>query len=359
MLLRPELYRRLVDKFQHVTIANEGEEMISRLVKDAHTNESRLDIDHFGEQYRVNCPFCNEIRQRLYISYLWGYFDDRNQSLNLWLCKCYNQECVKYYERQLWLYRSVFADVGDGNEDIILPGTRPSSASAEPFWPGLIDRLDKLSEHHPAITYLRERGFDTGQLSRFLKIGYCYEASQDCYTAGNRIIIPVFKDSQLVGWQARYVGTPKYDSTPKYYTMPRFKKSQFLYNYDRARQFPYVILTEGVTDVWRVGPASVALFGKTLSYGQKLLIGSTWGSGVAIVLLDADAQSDAEGIYDSLKDVVPKRVLVKLPEGKDPGEMTRAEIYQRIQEAAREQHLELPKSKPTSPVSPPPAVAGG
>ncbi len=62
----------------------------------------------------------------------------------------------------------------------------------------------------------------------------------------------------------------------QYYTMPGFKKTQHLYNYDQAKQFPFVSICEGVSDVWRFGSEAVALFGKNASSTQLDLIARHW-----------------------------------------------------------------------------------
>lgn len=348
--LRPELYDRLQHLFRHVLIANEGEEMVSRpsLSSDGSVH---LSITSPGEYYRVNCPFCYDTRKRLWINHRWGFFDPRTQTRNLWLAICYNQSCLNSYDRQIALYRDVFSEVGDGT-DVVLAGTKPTAASREVVWPGKLTPIHLLSDTFSAICYLRDRGFDPKQLGRDLRVSYCFDADYEFRVATNRIIIPIRMNGQNVGWQARFVGTPPNKETPKYYTMPGFKKTQYLYNLDRARQYPFVVICEGVTDVWRVGPTSVALFGKTLSTTQRLLLGTYWGQGAAVVLLDSDAQDNAQGVYDSLRDVVARRVLVRLPEGKDPGDLDRGQLDQLILEAGREQGVDLAAMLKREPATP-------
>jgi hypothetical protein len=144
-----------------------------------------------------------------------------------------------------------------------------------------------------------------------------------------------------VGWQARSIGAPP-PGTPKYLTMTGMKKTEVLYNYDTAKSFPYVVICEGPTDVWRVGPAGVALFGKTISTVQGHLVASGWGGGAAVVLLDADAHEEARRVHDALAGLVRHRVLVRLPEGKDPGDLTHEDLWRLIDETASRQGVTLP-----------------
>jgi len=335
MPLRPELYSRLEARFRHVQIANEGQELMASYHRDALTGKQTLDSRQPGEYYRVNCPFCNDTRKRLWINHRWGLKDPVTGSLNLHLCICFNENCVATIkERRSWLYAEVMADVGDGSLDVVLPSfkTRP----AEPVkaeLPGDLVTLDHLPADHPACQYLRDRAFDPALLGQRLGVGYCPVANWNVQMATGRIIIPIMMDGQLRGWQSRYIGDPPNKFVPKYYTMPGMRKTELLYNIDPARKYPYVVLVEGVTDVWKVGPVSVALFGKTLSATQELLISSIWNKGTVYVMLDSDAADDGRKIVERLRGRVGKCVLVELPDDRDPGDLSQEELRRQIEEA--------------------------
>jgi len=294
----------------------------------------------YGESYRINCPFCRDTRHRLYINHRWGLKDPDTQSLNLWLAKCFNENCLSHYSNQRQLYNDVFSDVSDGRDEL-LPGDPALSRSREFVWPGEMRLLTDFDDCYPAVAYLRDRGFDPEQLSRDLGITVCIYPEDEFHLAFRRIIIPVCMNGIRMGWQARYAGTPP-SGVPKYYSMPGWKKSQCLYNYDTARKWPYVIICEGCTDVWRVGPTGVALFGKDLSPVQRQLIATTWANGTAIVMLDADAGDSARKIYQDLAGLVRNRVLIRLPDGADPGSMGTRDLHQLVHRAAKEQGIELP-----------------
>lgn len=131
--------------------------------------------------------------------------------------------------------------------------------------------------------------------------------------------------------------------------MPR---NQLLYNYDLAIQQPFVVLVEGPTDVWRAGPASVAPFGKSLSNFQRHLLTEGWGRGAVTIMLDGDAQEDAQRIYSELSRCVARCVLAKLPEGTDPGGLEHGEIWTIIARAAREQGVDLAALQTKTPTHP-------
>ena len=343
MPLRPKLYERLCRRLGVVRIADEDCSMQYTVDRDSSTGRPSLEINWSGEYYVVSCPYCNDTRGRLWINHRWGYLDPETRSRNLWLCHCFNQDCQRTYERQLDLYRRVFDDARSGpvKEDPMLRVmTPPKPREYEP--PGVVVRVDALHADHPANLYLRGRGYDPVVLGPHLDIGFCVEPQAKYYQARNRLIIPVQFEGRLVGWQARLLGPPPDRMTPKYYSMPGFHKTKAIYNYDSARAFPLVVITEGVTDVWRVGPTAVSLFGKTLSLTQRYRVAAAWGDGTAVVLLDGDAADDARDVYDALAGVVRSRVLVQLPDGQDPGDLPTEVVWGRIHAAARDQGVALP-----------------
>ena len=156
MVLRPELYDRLESLFHHVQIANEGEKMVSYYTQDALTGKTIQNISSSGEYYRVNCPYCFDLRKRLYVNHMWGYPDPETGSLNLHLCHCFNEDCLRMQERRRWLYADVFADVGDGSKDVVLHSNRITTEGPplKFYWPGEVVPLDQLQSYHPACQYL-------------------------------------------------------------------------------------------------------------------------------------------------------------------------------------------------------------
>lgn len=341
MPLRPELYNRLVHRFRHVEISGEGEEMVSSLQTSAHTGKKTREAWSFGEYYRINCPFCGDLRQRLWINHQWGRLDPETDSKQLYLAHCFNENCLKEDCNRNWLYADVFSDFATG-DDVVLPGKRSSVISGrECVWPGDMRLLTQLPDDHPANVYLRNRGFDPDYLGRKLNVSCVLDALPDLQPALGRILIPFYMHGKAVGWTARSIGNRI--GEPKYWTMPGMKKSQILYNYDMAKQFQTVCICEGPTDVWRVGPSAVALSGKTMSEHQKQLTAATWGNGTAIVLLDGDAQEDGRRVYDALAGLVQRRVLVNLPDGKDPGDFTQEQLQEVIAGAMQASTTSVPE----------------
>ena len=122
--------------------------------------------------------------------------------------------------------------------------------------------------------------------------------------------------------------------------MHGFQKSATLYNLDRARHHRTVVICEGVTDVWKVGPNGVAVFGKTLSEIQATLLQLSWGrDGTAVVLLDSDARLRASDYLAMLTIFGNRWCDVHLPAGHDPGSLTTSELHALIRRTAAERGL--------------------
>jgi hypothetical protein len=208
--------------------------------------------------------------------------------------------------------------------------------------------ITQLPDTHPAIAYLRDRGFDPSELQDSWQVGYSdYCAVSRPPIAGGRIIIPVWRPAMqfapdtasqprvLTGWQARAVPEIQpVPGAPKYLSAAGFRKSESLYGLPQALQsIGPIFLCEGVFDAWRLGPGALALFGKTLSNQQKALLGCHFSAREVVVMLDADAAEDARRIRDQLQRVrgpgSPQVVIAMMPSGRtDPGECTQEELVQ-------------------------------
>lgn len=312
--LRPQLYSRLME-YAHgnVVIANEGEEMDFCYVME--NGKPSISISSPGEYYRINCGYCSDTRKRLWINHRWGLRDEKGR-LNLFLAICYNDGCLSEPGRAWQLYQTVFTEFTHDLDDSVHKNHRAASIETKPEWPGRRIMLGEVWPNHPARLYLQERGFDAEVISRDFGVCYCLEAADDYRMAQGRIIIPIFVDGELGGWQARLVGDPQHKGIPKYFSMPHMKKTRLLYNFDRARKHPCVVLCEGPTDVWSFGPEAVALFGKTISDYQLGLIVANWKT--VYVCLDGEAIKESQEVFNKLANKVDKG-LVQLPIHADPG----------------------------------------
>ncbi|MGA9776717.1 MAG: CHC2 zinc finger domain-containing protein [Verrucomicrobiia bacterium] len=125
-------------------------------------------------------------------------------------------------------------------------------------------RLDKLERSHP---YLAERGLTLETIVVF-GIGYCAKGMM-----ADRIAIPIQNaEGAVVAYAGRFPGEPPDEDTPKYKLPQGFRKSQELFNIDRAikepRDMPLVIVEGffGCMKLHQFGCRKVvALMGSTMS----------------------------------------------------------------------------------------------
>jgi len=128
-------------------------------------------------------------------------------------------------------------------------------------------------------------------------------------------IFPVYLNSELRFWQARYVMFLK--KGQKYFGAPGIHSHNFLYRYDKITT-ENITLVEGVFDAISVG--GIGIFGKVISDTQIALLSKKKIKFVD-VLLDGEASDDAEQIAARLRSKLwtLKRVkVIYLPLKKDP-----------------------------------------
>jgi hypothetical protein len=297
-----------------------------------------------GEYYRVCCPYCADTRHRLYVSHMWGRKDEDGTPLTF-LAVCYNENCLsddgnrKDFSQRLKFGRAITdAEISRG---IVIPEDERVFE-----WPGPVTRIDLLPDDHDAVVYVRGRGFDPGVLGRYYGVAYCRNSVY--FHAINRLIIPVYADGVMKGWQARYVGELPWKNKdkqdrlpPKYYTCPRMKRAKLIGNFDNARKYKTVVLVEGWFDVFATGPWSGCIFGNfTSQWQQGMLIESARETGQSVVLMldpeEADSESTRRTVDHLTRELPGLFAPVRLPAGTDPGSLGRDFILDYVTAAAAE-----------------------
>lgn len=363
-MLNPKLYRLLQRQFgnDNVIIVNEDLPMEGRYLRRAYEKQSgrqgskiRLDdVLQSGEEYRVNCPECQETRHRLYINHRWGVYDERSNSRNLWLMNCWKSSCMSDYSTQRQWYDTICSPliIEMGPSDLVAPPQRRAQNHGIEL-PGSMWSLDDMKHRaprHPAIQFIEGRNLDPYYLSRKFGVGFCVESN--ITMARRRIVAPVRVGNQLIGWQARYVGKPP-DGVAKWFTCKGFKVGSTFYNFENMIRHRTVVITEGPADVWAFGLQAGAVFGRVVSKLQVDLLADNLVDGSTIVLLLDPTYNDEKDIRRDrphpierayqLINAHPKfagRVLrVYLPEPYDPGELDRWYMRDFIEWQARRQGI--------------------
>lgn len=166
--------------------------------------------------------------------------------------------------------------------------------------------------------YLRNRGFNPKEITRLWGVQGIGLAKRLAW----RLFIPITKRGAMVSWTTRAVS----GSGLRYVSAKPAEEStnhkHCLYGADLARHA--VVVVEGPTDAWRVGPGAVATFGTSYTSKQVALISQY---PVRVVCYDSDpyAQIQARKLCRALEAFPGSTRRVEL-NAKDPGEASESEI---------------------------------
>ena len=359
-VLNPALFAMLHARFPRVSVKHRGERRVVKQVA-VHGGRKRFEIVQRGEQYAVDCRFCGDKRQRLFVSYAFGTVEPGRSDPNYRLWCCHNEmHCHTQGRYQLefasLLGRPHFqldAGVGTGLGSATTSSAQIATVAPAmqlPDWRSIAD----LVPNHPAVEYLSSvRGFDVGELASVWGVGYCQVnvALQPSFC--HRIVVPVWRPRRdfgtglvewmLAGWQARFIGEHMPANEPKYLSAAGMPTSQLWYGLPQAlgSDGPIVIV-EGVTDVWRLRAGGLALLGSELpSRHQMMLLQHYFSHRPIVVMLDGEAREKAIDIERMLRctrmvSTGDRRVIrVDLPHGQDPATLTRGELWATINDAVR------------------------
>lgn len=323
-----------------------SEERLERMLEDKFGEVTRAGGGN-GTEFIVDCPFCS--RHKLSV----------NARKGVWQC----WHCHETGMLRKLLGRAVKVN-GPAKRE------RPKDKGYIP--PGELVPIDRLPYEHEACEYLRQRKFDPKQLSTNFGLSFCRKGrafAGGVFNTSGTIVIPVHENGRLIAWQSRLLYDPskvpedereaygfvkdengKFKVPPKYFTQPGFRKGEHLFNFDQARSFGFVVVTEGAFDAMRVGRCAVAAFGKGVTKTQIDILKSCWP--VVVLLLDPDAESDQEelkrrmegsGIFGGSGLSGTKVVSVHLSGYKDAGEAPQHEVARQIVLAAASEGVDLGK----------------
>ncbi len=346
------LYNRLELLFGDVQIRDAGVQMLYEYLFDPVTKRFRLVVVESGEHYWVNCNLCGDKRHRLSISANW-FFRDREKG-QTWshLIHCFNENCYANHWDRVELYERLrdsqrcFVPSPQRLAAEVKPGEVDLSAPTRSL-PSGFTRLRDLPRKHVAIRYLLKRGFDPAIIDRTYRVGFT-ESRRAPFFARERLIIPAYSDGECVGWQARHIweiDLKGKDAPPKYFTCPGMKRGRVLYNLDRAVQYNTIVIVEGPTDVWRVGPMGVAIWGNSITRVQGSLLAQKAKHASLVLMLDPDAMRNRELLNRNLRQIKRsfKRRIVQcmLPKGSDPGCCERDWLRDFMKSQAERQDVEI------------------
>lgn len=181
--------------------------------------------------------------------------------------------------------------------------------------------------------YLAKRNFDPDYLEREWSLLATGPVSfLDGISYNHRILIPIMWNGEVVSFQARDI-TDKSDL--KYLACPMRREIIHHKNIVYGRQelwptFSAVIIVEGVTDVWRLGPSAIATLGIEFKMEQVLQLAKINNRFFIIFDNEPQAQQQARKLFVKLK-TLNKEVYIETVEG-DPGSMEQNDANQLIRE---------------------------
>ena len=250
----------------------------------------------------LDCPYCGRGTQKWHL----GITED-GRAANCWRCgRLWSTEVLHVLTNLPW--RNCHELLGDVSP--FKPTERPAGKLIIPQGVGPL-----LSCHR---SYLSGRGFDPEKMKKLWGLGGIGLEAKLAW----RLFIPIFHNGRIVSWTTRGIGDkgrryinarPDEEETPA---------KAILYGCDYARHA--VIVVEGPTDVWRIGPGAVATMG--LAYSKRQ-VAEMAKFPVRVVCFDSEpiAQKQAAKLCGELSAFPGKTVRVEVC-GKDPGETSAKEI---------------------------------
>jgi hypothetical protein len=257
---------------------------------------------------QFDCPFCDggSDPNKPYCGYnLSGNY------INCWRCGGHSiAQTMKALSGLSW--KEIKALVGNIEVDRSTVWTPVRGNLAYP------DGLVPLKKVHRK--YLKGRGFDPDELVRLWGIQGIGLAPSLSW----RLFIPITQDGQVVSWTTRKVSDN--GSSSRYISASPSQEirsaKECLYGIDYARHG--VVIVEGPTDVWRVGPGSIAVLGTGIKPAQLLRLSKFL---IRAVCFDNEpaGRKRARMLCDSLSAFPGSTTLVEL-DAKDPGSASPKEI---------------------------------
>lgn len=276
-------------------------------------------LDHLSIPYRrhgehhhttsgwvnLDCPFCSPGWNH----YRLGY-NLRRGDLSCWQCGRLDAYKV-LTEITGQTYRQLKPLLGNLSRDVLPPEIEKRGKLVLP------SKLGPLTKFHKK--FLERRKLDVDQIVETWKIQGTSGTSELPW----RLFIPIHFRDEVVSWTTRSIK----DKAEQRYLAARPEQEKYnhhdlLYGEHLAKNA--VVVVEGPTDVWRIGPGAVATFGTAYRRSQvarlsRFPVRAIWYDAGSI------AQRKAEKLVADLE-VFPGRTFLISGSTKDPGSASRADL---------------------------------
>jgi len=231
---------------------------------------------------RGNCPMCGG-------KFSFGVNIEDGKT-NCFKCD-YNQSPIRLIMelKEFTRYDQLTAYLNDSNSWDFIPiikkdkKVKVKPVELPPFYRSINSGTSRLAKS--ARAYMKGRGFDLIDLM-YRGVGYCYDGEYLGY-----IVIPYYRDGQLIYWKTRsYIGGKSFKNPDE--TMFGIGKTQLIYNVDALGIYSKVNIVESETNALTLGDNTIGLAGSNISPWQmSCLIKSPVQQ--FNIILDKDAQGKA------------------------------------------------------------------
>lgn len=172
--------------------------------------------------------------------------------------------------------------------------------------------------------YLRGRNFNPEQIISQYKLKAIHDLENRHWKF--RLVAPIFLNRKIMNLIGLDI-TKNPDREP-YMALSNedaiLPLKHLLYNLDNAKG-DSVVLVEGITDVWRMGPGFVASFGNVLTVEQmQLLVSKNFKK--YYIFYDATAIKNSERVANQFSGLPGKVEIIELSEG-DPCDLSELQVY--------------------------------
>lgn len=252
---------------------------------------------------QTDCPFCGPRSNNFHLGY--------NTAGRYFNCyKCGSHRTTDVLAALLGVDRGTAFKLGGGLDFSKLAEFKPRGVLKIP--PGVGPMLRAHRQ------YLRGRHFDPTEIERLWHVQGIGKGPHLAW----RLFIPIYFRGEVVSWTTRTIGERGLRYRAADLTDERIPRTDLLYGMDACRDT--IIVVEGPTDVWRIGPGAAATLGTGYSRRQVELI-SRFPRRVICFDPEPEAQRRAKKLLREVESFPGDSHNAVLERAEDPGSVEAVE----------------------------------
>jgi len=254
---------------------------------------------------QIDCPFCSHSPHKYHLGLV-----ERGNLSNCWRCGIHRSSdalslITGRSEKEMFLLLRPLFD---------LPAPRKVKTSGKLSLP---PHSDLLPQHH---RYLERRGFAPSEIESLWGVKGIGNSSRLSW----RLLIPIFYEGEIVSWTTRSIGNHSARYINAKPDQEKISAKSILYGLDHCSP-KAILLVEGPTDVWRIGPGAAAVMGTAYTESQIEILSRF---PVRYICFDREpqAQRRAHAIIDQVSVFPGETYNIILEKASDPGEAKGREL---------------------------------